>query len=361
MGGVLKNEFKKLFARPEVTVAVVLAFVLPLLISILFTLGEAQDRAKFEDLPDNYYANRIQTCQRRLETENSPEGSERPGEGGTLSADDIAKIRAEMGLCELLQEKQVFSTKAWQYSLLELSLAAGFEEDAYQAIRRDDFNFYYDKMIGLSSGPRKELFQKLKSLEVYPSFSDHRYLLALRVSETADTAEDKLLIFRIENDIPEKYPERSYGSFTGKVPTVLIPVSAIFCSFTAACVFAEDRKNRVPHPSAVIPGAGKVIAAKALALIILLPLTVLASFAAALSVGRLIFEGSLPREAAVNASGVITVKPFFEIVTMQILKLFGMTCASGAVSGLLSYFFRSEIAGIAAGGVLALLSLILTL
>ncbi len=100
-------------------------------------------------------------------------------------------------------------------------------------------------------------------------------------------------------------------------------------------------------------------AAKALLLVILLPLTVLAAFALALSAGRLFFEGSAPKEVFLNASGDIKLKPFSENVTAQILRLLSMAGASGAVSSLLSYFARSEIAGIAAGAVFALFSLFL--
>ncbi|MBO4363535.1 MAG: hypothetical protein J5912_04055 [Clostridia bacterium] len=350
MSGVLKNELKKLFARPEIAVAVVLLCLLPLALGALLTSWASPDLSKYENLPENHYSNRIYACQRSLEEASATEN-------------EIATIKDEIKLCEVLREKEIFSTSCWQYTLTQLALSSGapenFTEAACQAIRTDDYNYFYDKMILLSSGPRQELYRKLKALDVYPSFTDYRYLLALRVSEAADTPEDRLLIFRIENGIPEKPLEGSYSGFAGKIPAILILLSVVYSSFVASYVFAADRKNKVPHPSAVLPGAGKLIAAKILLLVFVLPLTVLASFAVALAAGRLIFEGSLPRDVFVNASGGMRVKPFSEIVTDQWLKLLLTTGVSGAVAGLLSYIFRNEIAGFAAGGVLALLSLIL--
>ncbi len=362
MGGVLKNEFKKLFARPEVTFAVIGVCLLPLVIGLLFTLWETPNLSKHQDLDSNHYDNRIIACRNRLDMSERAAEAENPGDLGDfvpLTDEEKEQLKAEIRLCELLKEKQVFSTVSWQYSLVKLALAAGLTDDAYRAISTDDYNFFYDTVISFASGAKKDLLQKMKSMDVYPSYTDYRYLLFLRISDTADTPEDKLLIFRIENGIPEKPIEGSYGSFTGKLPKMLILITAVFCSFVASYVFAEDKKNKVPHPSVIMPGGAKVIAAKALLLVILLPLTVLAAFALALSAGRLFFEGSAPKEVFLNASGDIKLKPFSENVTAQILRLLSMAGASGAVSSLLSYFARSEIAGIAAGAVFALFSLFL--
>lgn len=376
MGGALKNEFKKLFARPEITVVVILVCLMPFAVSLLLTLTETLNESKYMDLPENEYESRINSCRARLDASEraeeymkspdydpfDPENNDPEKIGAVLSDEEKEKLRDEAELCGLLQEKGIFSKQTWQYALLQVSLSGGFADEAIRAILTDDHNYYYDKMISLMpEGQAKELFQKLRDMDVYPSYRDYRYLLFTRISDEMDTPEDRILIYRIENGIPEDPVEGSYGSFVKKVSGILFIISAVYCSFVTSYVFAEDRKNKVPHPSVVIPGAAKVIPAKILVVVIVLPLSTLVSFAAALSVGRLIVSGDLPRDVFLNGAGEICVKPFIEIVSGEYLKQFLTGGAATAVSGALSWLFGNEIFGIVAGGVITLFALLMIL
>ena len=199
MKGILKNEFIKLFERREIVILLVASLFLPLFICLALTAGEKEDLAKYIDLPGNYYQNRISAAERLLEQTNPDYSSE------------AAVLLKEIKLCELLQTKDIFSTYTWQFTIAELSLRAGFDEEASEAIKSDDYRYYYDKLIALSPvESKKDLFKKLKALDVYPDYTDYRYLLALRISDDADTPEDKLLLHRIENDMPERPVRGSY-------------------------------------------------------------------------------------------------------------------------------------------------------
>ncbi|MBP1588113.1 MAG: hypothetical protein ILO53_06925 [Clostridia bacterium] len=289
MKGVLRNEFIKLWARREIVVSLAAALLLPFLICVALTAGENEDPAKYKDVPANYYQSMIDAAERLLEQEHpdDPDGADR------------YKLEAE--LYRLLQAKNVFSTRTWQYAIAEISLQAGFADETIEAIAADDYGWYYDKMAALtSSESQRLLFEKLKSLDVYPDYKDYRYLLALRVSEGGDTPEDKLLLYRIENGIPENQPRGSYAVFVERAGGMVAIVFLIICAFVSSCVFATDRKSEVPHPSVMISGRVKPVAGKVLLAVTVLPLTALIACAVALSAGRALLSGAVPGEANFN-------------------------------------------------------------
>ncbi len=344
MLGVLKNEFIKAFFRREIVAAFVAAVFLPLALCLILTAGEKTDLKQYADISDNYYRNRIDAAERLLEN------------ADTDSEQDVSNLADEIRMYNVLQEKNVFSTYTWQYILSELSLAAGFEEEAAVAISADDYVFYYDKMIEMSvSEPQKQLFETLKRLDVYPSYEDYRFLLALRVSDNADTPEDKLLICRIENNIPEVPARGSYGSFVEKSKGIITVVFLIYSSFVASCVFAVDRKNTVPHPSVMVSGTVKTVSGKTSLLAIVLPLTALISYTVVLLAGRAVFSGDAPREAYLSENAEVSVRSFFDMIGKGYTVAQACGAVSAGISGFLSFASRSELSGIAAGGIVSLL------
>jgi len=347
MKGILKNEFIKLFARREIVILLVASLFLPLFICLALTAGEKEDPAKYIDLPENYYQNRISTAERLLEQTDPDDSSE------------AAVLLKEIKLCELLQTKDVFSTYTWQFTIAELSLRAGFDEEASEAIESDDYRYYYDKLIALSPvESKKDLFKKLKSLDVYPDYTDYRYLLALRISDDADTPEDKLLLHRIENDMPERPLRGSYAAFVERFFDIITLTVVILGSFVSSYAFAADRKYEVAHPSVILPGRGRIITGKILILVLVLILAALLSFAFALAAGRVLPVAGALKEARLTETGEIVVRPFFDTIARNYFKSQAAGAVSAGVSGFLSFVSKSELAGIAVGGVIALLLLV---
>ncbi len=347
MKGILKNEFIKLFARREIVILLVVSLFLPLFICLALTAGEKEDPAKYIDLPENYYQNRISAAERLLEQTDPDYSSE------------AAVLLKEIKLCELLQTKDVFSTYTWQFTIAELSLRAGFDEEASEAIESDDYRYYYDKLIALSPvESKKDLFKKLKALDVYPDYTDYRYLLALRISDDADTPEDKLLLHRIENDMPERPVRGSYGAFVERFFDIITLTVVILGSFVSSYAFAADRKYEVAHPSVILPGRGKIITGKILILVLVLIPATLLSFAFALAAGRVLPVAGALKEARLTETGETAVRPFFDTVARNHFKSQAAGAVSAGVSGFLSFVSKSELAGIAVGGVIALLLLV---
>ena len=347
MKGILKNEFIKLFVRREIVILLVASLFLPLFICLALTAGEKEDLTKYIDLPENFYQNRISAAERLLEQTDPDYSSEAAG------------LLNEIKLCELLQTKDVFSTYTWQYTIAELSLPAGFAEEASEAIESDDYRYYYDKLIALSPvESKKDLYKKLKSLDVYPDYTDYRYLLALRISDDADTSEDKLLLYRIENDMPEKPVRGSYAAFVERSFGVITIIVVILGSFVSSYAFAADRKNEVAHPSVILPGRGKIITGKILILVLVLIPAALLSYAFTLAAGRVLPVAGALKEVRLTETGEIAVGSFFDTVAGNHFKSQAAGAVSAGVSGFLSFVSKSELAGIAVGGVIALLLLV---
>ena len=218
-----------------------------------------------------------------------------------------------------------------------------------------DFDLH---LIQLGSKSKKDLFKKLKALDVYPDYTDYRYLLALRISDDADTPEDKLLLHRIENDMPERPVRGSYGAFVERFFDIITLTVVILGSFVSSYAFAADRKYEVAHPSVILPGRGKIITGKILILVLVLIPATLLSFAFALAAGRVLPVAGALKEARLTETGETAVRPFFDTVARNHFKSQAAGAVSAGVSGFLSFVSKSELAGIAVGGVIALLLLV---